>query len=138
MRQTTRTRHARTVLGVSISALAASLALAGAPASAEPAGPNAISFGPVTCPATNTIYQDVVLPASQAKPGLVVGSSLVGVATSLWVAMPDGAPIVAIFDRPGAGLDALTVWCYWPSPVSPTGYIAGAILFNANNRPRFV
>jgi hypothetical protein len=55
----------------------------------------------------------------------------VGVAKSLYLADAVGTPLVPLFDVRGKGLDTVTTWCYWPSAVSPTGYIGGDILFNA-------
>lgn len=77
-----------------------------------------------------------------ATPQNVVGHDLdgnrVGVAKSVYATLPNGTPfpgVPPLFDRPGQGLDGITVWCFWPDELSPTLYAGGEILFNANLRP---
>lgn len=96
--------------------------------------PNAIGFGPATCPSTGQTYEALVTPTSTSKPGLVTTSHLVGVAKSLAFTSADGVPIIPLFDTVGAGLDERTVWCYWPFTQSPTGFAGGDILFRAAER----
>ena len=79
-----------------------------------------------------------MIGSAVASPSSLAGHDLegtVGVAKSLYVTGPDGNPLAVLFDRPGAGLDDITVWCFWQDAESPRGFIGGDILFRAHLRP---
>ncbi len=83
-------------------------------------------------------FEAIWSPTEQSVTGHDLATNTTGVAKSIYaVVVVEGAivPVFEIFDRPGKGLDDLTVWCYWPDAASPTGLIGGEILFNANLRP---
>jgi len=104
-------------------------ALSTAPAGADvDDNPNAVPFGPVICE-NGLEFGLVHLPNGATSVGHVSSSNVVGVAKRLWLASEDGQPIAPIDPPLNSGLASLTVFCYWPSEGSPTGYIGGDILF---------
>ncbi|HJQ95103.1 MAG TPA: hypothetical protein VJ935_05275 [Acidimicrobiia bacterium] len=57
---------------------------------------------------------DLPLVIATGQAGHLPGGQLAGVATSIFALDgPDGNVLFPIFDRPGAGLDNLTTWCWW-------------------------
>jgi hypothetical protein len=73
-----------------------------------------------------------------AVDGGIVGHDLegnqVGVATALWIADAGGNRLAPVWERPGRGLAAITSWCWFPAPLSPTGYAGTDVIFSANDR----
>lgn len=94
--------------------------------------PNVESFGPVTC---DGITADVVWSPSTAS---VVGKDIteggvLGVATSIRVYDPTGTVLLeTVFDRPGKGLDGLTVECEW---LEGGVLLRADVLFRGIDRP---
>ncbi|HKZ20594.1 MAG TPA: hypothetical protein VJQ57_10825 [Acidimicrobiia bacterium] len=67
-----------------------------------------------------------VIPTGQA--GHLPSGQLAGVATSIFVLDgPDGNVLFPVFDRPGAGIDSLTTWCWWFDPFEGA-WVGGDIL----------
>lgn len=96
--------------------------------------PNATAFGPGECSNGDTF----ALAVSPTDPSVfakeLVMDGLRGVAKAIYATDEDGNAVLTFWERPGAGLDALTVRCWWEAPFSPTGYIGGDILFSGNSR----
>ncbi len=113
--------------------LASVLLFVSAPASADlENSPRAAEFGPVWCPEADLYVETLRLPAPPAELGV---GEIVGVARTLWVTTADGDPLIQISDTSGEGWQDITVWCYWGSNTSPTGYAGGDIILNATLRP---
>ncbi len=93
--------------------------------------PNAVELTSVTCPDAELFFGTIWIGSESSPAGHDLEGNIVGVAKSLYITDPDGNPIAAGFDRPGKGLDAVTVWCFWPDGGSPTGFVGGDILFKA-------
>ena len=71
--------------------------------------PNAESIDPVC---EDGLDLPLVIATGQA--GHQPNGQLAGVATSIFALDgPNGNVLFPIFDRPGAGLDSLTTWCWW-------------------------
>ncbi len=91
--------------------------------------PNARETVGVVCD-DGTIFESLWGPSfGKSVSGLDLDGKRVIVATSTYATI-DGDPVGVLFDRPGRGLDDLTVWCVWNEPFSPTGQ-AGAHLLIA-------
>lgn len=84
--------------------------------------PNAVETVDVTCDDGTTFESVWSVPGSGVAHDLE--GKRIAVATSVYATI-EGVPVGALFDRPGVGLDRLTVWCVWNEPASPTGQ-AGA------------
>lgn len=97
--------------------------------------PNAAELVDVNCPDAGLSFETIWVASQSSVAGHDLEGNRVGVAKSLYVTDPDGAPVAELFHRPGAGLDDITVWCFWPDAESPSGFIGGAVLFNAHLRP---
>ena len=122
----TRTRTTRWPAIVAASVSATVLAGAAAPAAAQP---DRTAVGTVTCE-DGRAFAATELPAPTAAVGLVVDGNTVGVAMAVWVADADGNRLAPVWERPGRGLDANTVWCTWDWSLSPTGVIGADLLFS--------
>jgi hypothetical protein len=96
--------------------------------------PNAQQLVGVSCPDAGLSFETIWVPAGSSVAGHDLEGNIVGVAKSIYLTDPAGVPLVELFHRPGAGLDNVTVWCFWPDPASPTGFIGGDILFRSHLR----
>lgn len=113
--------------------LSAAFMLVPGAASGGPANnPNALVVPDVECPEAGLSFDVVVTPTLDAPVG--IGDGFAGVATSQWVTTSDGTPLFELADVPGRGLDGITVWCFWPEPSSPTGFVGGDILLRRTMR----
>lgn len=103
--------------------------------------PNAELFAqPAICPDADLNFGAVWTPTPQSPTGHDLDGNVVGVAKTPYPVAEVGSeftPAATIFERPGRGLGDLTVFCYWAVPlqVSPTGFLGGDILFDADLRP---
>ncbi len=96
--------------------------------------PNAAELTSVSCPDAGLFFETIWVASESSVAGHDLDGNAVGVAKSIYLTDDTGAPLVEIFDRPGKGLDNITVWCFWPDAGSPTGFIGGDVLFNAHLR----
>lgn len=97
--------------------------------------PNAVELSDVSCPEAGLFFDTIWVATEGSVAGHDLEGNAVGVAKSIYITDSEGNPLAVIFDRPGKGLDNITVWCFWPDAGSPTGFIGGDILFNAHLRP---
>lgn len=97
--------------------------------------PNAVYFSVIQCPEIGLVIEAGISPTLQSVTGHDTAGNIVGVATSVYATDAAGNRLFPLFDRPGAGLDANTVWCWWEDDPSPTGYAGGGILFRGPMRP---
>lgn len=99
--------------------------------------PNATELTSVSCPDAGLFFEVIWVASESSVAGHDLEGNVVGVAKSIYITDSEGNPVPEgeIFDRPGKGLDNITVWCFWPDAGSPTGFIGGDILFNAHFRP---
>lgn len=97
--------------------------------------PNAVELTSVSCPDADLFFETIWVATESSVAGHDVEGNTVGVAKSIYITDADGSPLVELFDRPGQGLDNITVWCFWPDAGSPTGFIGGDVLFKAHLRP---
>lgn len=100
---------------------------------ALPAGA-AVDSNPNASETVNIVCEDGTTFDSVLSPRLgksVMGHDLDGnrivVATSAYATI-GGVPVGVLYDRPGVGLDQLTVWCVWEEPLSPTGQAGSHVL----------
>lgn len=118
--------------------VALSVALVGAVAvpalGAVDSNPNAVELTSVSCDGGRLFFETIWVASENSVAGHDLEGNTVGVAKSIYVTDAEGTPLVEIFDRPGKGLDKITVWCFWPDAGSPTGFVGGDILFNAHLR----
>lgn len=96
--------------------------------------PRAVTLPNVTCPEAELFFEVIWIGSGSSLAGHDLEGNIVGVAKSLYFTDSDGNPFEAAFDRPGKGLDSVTVWCFWPDEGSPTGFVGGDILFKASLR----
>lgn len=96
--------------------------------------PNAQELTDVICPDAGLSFRTIWVASASSVAGHDLEGNLVGVAKSIYVTDGAGNPLAEIFDRPGGGLDSVTVWCFWPDAGSPTGFIGGDVLFRAHLR----
>lgn len=119
--------------------LATAILVAGMPAAPVAAdvdaNPNAGRLVNVSCPDADLFFESVWVAALASVAGHDLDGKVVGAAKSIYATDAEGNRLVEVFDRPGLGLDAITVWCFWQDGESPTGYAGGDILFNARLRP---
>lgn len=119
--------------------VALSAALVGAMAvpalGAVDSNPNALEESSVSCPAADLFFETIWIASDSSVAGHDLEGNTVGVAKSLYFTDSVGNPVAELFHRPGKGLDNVTVWCFWPDADSPTGFVGGDVLFNANLRP---
>ncbi len=116
---------------VSLAALVALGGVLGAvPAAANiDSNPNAIEFGPAVCEDGKS-FEAIYTPTDPSFVGQDADSNVVGVAKAIWLADEAGNK-VALLTRPiNPALEALTVFCWWPVPDAPTGFVGGDILFS--------
>jgi hypothetical protein len=123
------TRRLLVSLLLSVGILVVPAAASGGPGN----NPNALLVPDVECPETGLSFDVVVTPTLHAPVG--IGDTFAGVATSQWVTTSDGTPLFELADVPGRGLDGITVWCFWPEPSSPTGFVGSDVLFRRTMRP---
>lgn len=97
--------------------------------------PNAVELAEVSCPDADLFFETIWVATEGSVAGHDLEGNTVGVAKSIYITDSEGNPVAEIFDRPGKGLDNVTVWCFWPDVASPTGFIGGDVLFNAQLRP---
>jgi hypothetical protein len=97
--------------------------------------PNALELTSVSCPDAGLFFETIWVASESSVAGHDLEGNAVGVAKSIYITDDEGTPLVELFDRPGKGLDNITVWCFWPDAGSPTGFIGGDVLFNAHLRP---
>lgn len=97
--------------------------------------PNANELSDVSCPEAGLFFDTIWVATENSIAGHDLEGNSVGVAKSIYITDSEGTPVAEVFDRPGRGLDNITVWCFWPDAGSPTGFIGGDILFNAHLRP---
>lgn len=96
--------------------------------------PNAQELVEVNCPEAGLLFEAIWVASSSSVAGHDLEGNIVGVAKSLYITDAAGSPLIELFHRPGRGLDNITVWCFWPDPGSPTGFVGGNVLFNAHLR----
>lgn len=97
--------------------------------------PDATELIGVSCPEAGLFFESIWVSSQSSVAGHDLDAKTVGVAKSLYVTDVEGNPLVELFHRPGKGLDNVTVWCFWPDEGSPTGFVGGDVLFNAQLRP---
>lgn len=97
--------------------------------------PNASELADVSCPEAGLFFETIWVATESSVAGHDIEANTVGVAKSLYITDSAGNRVAEIFDRPGKGLDNITVWCFWPDAGSPTGFIGADVLFNAHLRP---
>lgn len=115
---------------------AALIGVLAVPASAAlDSNPNAVELSDVSCVEAGLFFDTIWVATEGSVAGHDLEGKVVGVAKSIYITDSDGTPLAEIFDRPGKGLDKITVWCFWPDAGSPTGFIGGDVLFNAHLRP---
>lgn len=89
--------------------------------------PNATETVDIVCD-DGTRFESIWSPRlGKSVAGHDLDGKRIVVATSAYATI-DGVPVGALFDRPGRGLDDLTVWCVWDEPFSPTGQAGAHIL----------
>lgn len=96
--------------------------------------PNAVELNSVSCDDGRLFFETIWVASGNSVAGHDLEGNTVGVAKSIYITDDEGTPLVELFDRPGKGLDNITVWCFWPDAGSPTGFIGGDVLFNAHLR----
>ncbi len=97
--------------------------------------PNAQELTSVSCPDADLFFETIWVASQSSVAGHDLEGNAVGVAKSLYITDDTGTMrLVELFDRPGKGLDNITVWCFWPDAGSPTGFIGGDVLFKAHLR----
>ncbi len=79
------------------------------------------------------VFEAVWSRTAQSVTGHALGEGIVGAATSLWLATPNGERYAPIWERPDKGLAAVTVWCWWPAD-TPTGALGVDVIFQAPTR----
>ncbi len=123
----------RLLLIVSVALLVAATGVAPAVADID-SNPNVEVLEPVECDG-GLAFDAVWSPTTQSVVGQDPDSNAIGVAKEFWLTDEFGTKLV-LFSRPLApGLVGLTVFCWWPSTDSPTGFVGGEILFSGNVRP---
>ncbi len=126
----------RTLITAAVTLLIAALAAGTASAKID-ANPNSRSVSNVQCEG-GLSFEALWTATPQSVVGHDLDGNRVGVVKSVYATLPDGTPfpgVPPLFDRPGQGLDGITVWCFWPDELSPTRNAGGELLFNANLRP---
>lgn len=96
--------------------------------------PNASQLVGVSCPDASLSFETIWVASPSSLAGHDLEGNTVGVAKSLYITDAEGNPVAGIFDRPGKGLDNITLWCFWPDAGSPTGFVGGDVLFRAHLR----
>ena len=116
------------VAGFLISALAAAPAGAGVENN-----PNGSVIGPVVCD-NGLAFEAVLGTTDQSFVGLDAASNIAGVAKAIWLATENGDKVALLTKPINEKLASLTVFCWWPAPEVPTGYVGGDILFRKTIR----
>lgn len=119
---------------VLVSALMLIGALAGSADADIDNNPNHLAFGPGQC-SNGDGFEVAISPSGPfvfAKEFTADG--VFGVAKALYLTDAAGNDLVTVWQRPGAGLEQLTVRCWWPDGNSPTGWVGGDILFRGKDR----
>ncbi len=104
-------------------------AIAAVPAAADvESNPNVVVFGPAVCE-NGLTFEAVYSPTDPSVVGQDGDSNIVGVGKTIWFADGDGNKVELLTRPIPAGLQRLTVFCWWPFEGSPTGFVGGDILF---------